>query len=170
MARDDIHDRDRPSATARRVDPSAPAGALVHTKDLDHFKLPDGRPDPRGWDVKSADGRKLGKVEDLLVDTDSNQVRYLEIAVDDEVVKAGGRDYALVPIGTARLDDDADDVIVNLSAQDLRDVPLYDRKQVSRDYERSLYGFVNDRSTAAGRSTATTGTARADTHMPVDTA
>ena len=31
-------------------------GALVHSKDLKHFELPKGEPDPRGWDVRTADG------------------------------------------------------------------------------------------------------------------
>jgi sporulation protein YlmC with PRC-barrel domain len=167
---DDISDADRPAETTRRVDPSSPGGALVHTKDLDRFSLPDGRPDPRGWDVKSADGTRLGKVEDLLVDSESQQVRYIEIAVHDDVVKAGGRDYALVPIGAARLDDDGDDVIVNLTTQDLCDVPVYDRQRMSRDYEQSLHGFVAGRSTMSGRSTAMPDASRADTHMPTDTA
>jgi photosynthetic reaction center H subunit len=144
----DIRDSDRPLNTARRVDPSVPEGALVHARDLDKFRLPDGRPDPRGWSVRSADGKKLGKVEDLLVDTASNQVRYLEIDVDDDVRKAGGRDFALVPIGAARLDDDRDDVVVNLTPQDLCDVPAYDRQRPSRDYERSLRGFLDERPNA----------------------
>ena len=139
----------------RDIDASA-TGALVHAKDLKDFKLPEGRPDPRGWDVLLADGTKVGKVEDLLVDTSSRQVRYLEFDVADAVVKAGGREYALVPIGAARLDDDRDDVIVNLSLADLRDVPLYDRRELSRDYEQRLHEFLDERPHAARRDAETT--------------
>jgi photosynthetic reaction center H subunit len=149
MADDKIRDRDRPLATGRDVDPSTATagGALVHSHDLDHFDIPDGRPDPRGWDVRSGDGTKLGKVEDLIVDSETRQIRYLEIAVDDDVRKAGGRDFTLVPIGAARLDDDRDDVIVNLSATDLRDVPVFELDRSTRDDERKLHGYVAERAT-----------------------
>jgi sporulation protein YlmC with PRC-barrel domain len=118
---------------------------LVHSHDLDHFKIPDGDPDPRGWDVRTADGRDLGKVSDLLVDTETGRVRYLELAVDKDAVKAGAREYYLIPIGEARLDDARDDVVVNLSAADLADVPVYERGRVSRTYEQSLRTYVRDR-------------------------
>ena len=123
--------------------PNTSGGALVHTRDLKDFKLPEGQPDIRGWDVRTADGTKLGKIADLLVDTGASRVRYLEVAVDKDVAKGTGRDYALLPVGTARLDDEHDDVIVNLSSTDLASAPAYDRQRFSRDYETSLRGFLN---------------------------
>src|SRR5688500_13945056 len=97
---------------------AASTGTLVHTKDLDKFDLPKDQPDPRGWDVRSADGTKIGKVEDLLFDTGERRIRYVEVALDRDVAKATARDYALVPIGQARLNEDDDDVIVDLSSTD----------------------------------------------------
>jgi photosynthetic reaction center H subunit len=126
--------------------PNTSGGALVHTKDIKDFKVPEGQPDIRGWDVRTADGTKLGKVADLLVDTGASRVRYLEIAVDKDVAKGTGRDYALIPVGTARLDDEHDDVIVNFSSTDLAGAPAYDRNRFSRDYETSLRSFVRTRS------------------------
>ncbi|HEX6048270.1 MAG TPA: PRC-barrel domain-containing protein [Gemmatimonadaceae bacterium] len=135
------HDRDhvpnRTDATAR--------GTLVHTRDLDDFELPNDGPDPRGWDVRSADGTKLGKVEDLLFDTGERRVRYVEVALDRDFAKDAGRDYALVPIGQARLNDDSDDVIVDLSGTDLAAAPRYDRERFSRDYETSLQSWLRER-------------------------
>jgi len=118
---------------------------LVHTKDLSSFKIPKGDPDPRGWDVRSSDGQTLGKVNDLLVDRVSGRVRYLEVSVDKDVVKAGGREWALVPVGAARLDDDRDDVIVDLAAADLPGIPAYQRGALTRDYEQSLRSYVRER-------------------------
>ena len=69
------------SSRATRTD-AAGGGTLVHTKDLDKFDLPKDQPDPRGWDVRSADGTKIGKVEDLLFDTGERRIRYIEIALD----------------------------------------------------------------------------------------
>ena len=50
------------------------AGRLIRLKDLRHFKLVDGEPDIRGWNVYTATGRELGDVEDLLVDTELEEV------------------------------------------------------------------------------------------------
>ena len=133
-------DRDRPTA---RTDASG--GTLVHTKDLDKFELPKDEPDPRGWEVRSADGTKIGKVEDLLFDTSERRIRYVEVALDKDIAKSAARDYALVPIGQARLDDADDDVIVDLSSTDLASVPRYDRTHLSRDYESSLKSWVRER-------------------------
>jgi len=124
---------------------AASTGALLHSHDVEHFKIPDGDPDPRGWDVRTADGQTLGKVEELMVDTTTGRVRYLEVKVDKDVVKAGGREWALVPVGAARLDDDRDDVVVNLSLADIAGIPAYERGPVSRDYEQSLRSYVRER-------------------------
>ena len=134
-------DRDRLST---RTDASG-GGTLVHTKDLDKFELAKGEPDPRGWDVRAADGTKIGKVEDLLFDTAERRIRYVEVALDKDIAKSAARDYALVPIGQARLDDADDDVIVDLSSTDLASVPRYDRTHLSRDYESSLKSWVRER-------------------------
>ena len=137
---------------------AASGGTLVHTKDLGDFEFPKDRPDPRGWDVRSADGTKVGKVEDLLFDTGERRVRYIEVALDRGVAKDTARDYALVPIGQARLDDENDDVIVDLASTDLVAAPAYDRKQLSRDYENSLRSWLRERKSdvkAAVRGDAT---------------
>jgi len=136
MAHDD-HIRARTDSTS--------GGTLVHTKDLDHFEIPKGEPDPRGWDVRSTDGTKIGKVADLLFDTGERRIRYVEVALDRDIAKDTTRDYALVPIGQARLDDDKDDVIVELSRTDLAAAPAYDRTRLSRDYETSLQSWVRER-------------------------
>jgi photosynthetic reaction center H subunit len=136
-------DNDRDRVVSRS---GASSGAtLVHTRDLDKFELPKDQPDPRGWDVRSSDGTKLGKVEDLLFDTGERRVRYVEVALDKDVAKGSGRDYALVPIGQARLDDNKDDVIVELSSADLAGAPRYDRTNLSRDYETSLRSWARER-------------------------
>ena len=37
--------------------------------ELDDFKVADGDPDIRGWDVTTQDGRRVGEVDELLVVT-----------------------------------------------------------------------------------------------------
>ncbi len=140
------HDRDR----LVRNDDTASSGQLVHTRDLDKFEFPKDSPDPRGWDVRSADGTKVGKVEDLIVDTAERRVRYIEVALDRSLAKDTDRDYALVPIGQARLDDNGDNVVVDMASTDLAGAPRYDRKALSRDYETSLRSWLGQRRTNAG--------------------
>ena len=71
------------------------AGQLVHLDDLDDFKIADGEPDIRGWDVRGADGTKVGTVEDLLIDTAAMKVRYIEVKLEQDVAKDVGRSASL---------------------------------------------------------------------------
>ncbi len=71
------------------------AGQLVHLDDLDDFKIAEGEPDIRGWDVRGTDGNKLGEVADLLVDTAAMKVRYIEVKLDKDVANDVGRSHDL---------------------------------------------------------------------------
>ena len=85
---------------------TASAGQLVHLDDLDDFKIADGEPDIRGWDVRGADGTKVGTVEDLLIDTASMKVRYIEVKLERDVATDVGRSASLsgreIPTATMR--------------------------------------------------------------------
>ena len=142
-------DRDRVS-----IRPDADTGGtLVHTKDLDDFKMPKDQPDPRGWDVRATDGAKVGKVEDLILDTSEQRIRYLEVALEKDFAKDATRDYALIPFSQARLDDDQDHVVVDLSSTNLayddeRHVAHGGRAQ-SGAADRATRGGIADRLTDA---------------------
>ncbi len=150
------------------------AGQLVHLDDLHDFKIAEGEPDIRGWDVRGTDGNKLGEVADLLVDTAAMKVRYIEVKLDKDVANDVGRShdlldhhitdatmradatleakdeyrthaadagrFVLIPIGVARLDDDADDVILDAHASKLVGIPAYSRERndLTRDYEHEV--------------------------------
>ncbi|HEY0778990.1 MAG TPA: PRC-barrel domain-containing protein, partial [Gemmatirosa sp.] len=64
------------------------ASHLGRLNDLDEYKVADGYPDIRGWDVRTSDGSAVGKVGDLIVDTAALRVRYLDVEVDRSVAKA----------------------------------------------------------------------------------
>jgi sporulation protein YlmC with PRC-barrel domain len=133
---------------------------VVPMDDLDDFRVAGDTPDPRGWEVVASDGRRIGEVDDLLVDTGAMKVRYLDVDVDDEVSAEPDR-HVLVPIGYARLDRDHDRVIVDqLSSADLRAIPAYRHGPITRDFETS----VRD-SYRRGRPSSAAGAAamRADT-------
>lgn len=102
-------------------------GPLRHLSDLDDYDVVDGEPDIRGWDVRSADGLRVGEVKDLVVDCGSLAVRYMEVELDGDrlAIESGRR--ALLPLGTARLNDDEDVVVLRATAAEIGGVHPYVR-------------------------------------------
>ena len=112
---------------------------LYRLKDLDDYKVASDDPDVRGWDVVSGDNEKIGKVDELIVDTKRMKVRYLVVDVKDEVELEGKDKHMLVPVGTARLHEKNNDVIVsNITRESVRNYPVYPGDNISREYENSI--------------------------------
>lgn len=132
--RDD--DTERPQSASGNERDVTPR--LVHLEDMSDLQVADGDPDIRGWDVRTADGEKIGTVKDLVVDTGLMKVRYFEAQIDKDALNAGDDRHVLIPIGSARLDDEEDDVYLSSSIVDPRTLPAYDRKSLTREYEVSL--------------------------------
>jgi uncharacterized protein (TIGR02271 family) len=108
-----------------------PMDRVVPLNSLPSYKVADGEPDIRGWDVMSADGRRIGRVDDLLVDTGANKVRYVDVE--------GDRGHMCVPIGLARLERDSRQVMVDrMQADQFSALPTHERGNVTRDYEMQL--------------------------------
>jgi uncharacterized protein (TIGR02271 family) len=113
-------------------------GGLVPLDKADDYKIADGNPDPRGWDVVS-NGKKVGEVDKLIADLNALKVRYLDVELDDDF--AGTKDrHVLIPIGAARLDDDNDNVLLQGMTRDvLIGLPAFAANTpITRDYENSL--------------------------------
>jgi len=113
-------------------------GGLVPLDKADDYKVADGNPDPRGWDV-IANGTKVGEVDRLIADLGALKVRYLDVELDDDF--AGTKDrHVLIPIGAARLDDDHDNVLLQGMTRDaLIGLPAFSANTpITRDYENSL--------------------------------
>lgn len=127
-------------------------GELAHLSDLDGFEVAGGEPDIRGWKVKSSDDRVLGKVDDLLVDTDARMVRYLELKLNRRVKRDDDRRHLLIPIGSARLDDEHDEVLLSRPRAEVIGGPRYDHDRRGDDYERALLGGSGTATGAAPRA------------------
>lgn len=125
---------------------------VVPLGQLDDYKVADGDPDVRGWEVLSSDGRKIGEVDELLVDTNAMKVRYLDVDVDDGMIAGGMDRHVLIPIGYARLEQERDCVMVDgLASADLQALPAYDQGPLTRDFESSVRDSFSSRgATAAG--------------------
>ena len=112
---------------------------LVRLEELKGFQVAEGDPDIRGWEVRTPDDRKIGKVEELIVDPVERRVRYMEVKVDRKALGFDDDRHILIPIGTARLKEDGHDVLIErLPAQGLAGVPAYSKGPITREYETAL--------------------------------
>lgn len=115
------------------------SGSLARLKELDDYKVADGSEDIRGWDVRTRDGRKIGKVDELIIDTSALKARYIEVKVDKDVSGTDDDRWALVPIGTAQLNEREDDVIIDqLPTSRFLSKEERGREPLSREVELSL--------------------------------
>jgi PRC-barrel domain len=182
MRNDDVHPA--PAGTATMAAPQ-----VAPLKELKDYKVAKDDPDVRGWEVITRDSRRIGKVNDLLVDTAAMRVRYLDVELDRDLVaavanapavpgmadvigaharpgmagagpvvdprddRATAEHHVLVPIGTARLDEDHDRLYLDaLDSHDVSVLPAYDHKAFSREYETGLRRrFDRDYTPAADR-------------------
>lgn len=106
------HDKTTTSGRAATNPGSGATAHLCRLHDLHDYKIAHGEPHVRGWHVKTADGQKVGKVDDLIVDTDAMQVRYLDVELDRKSLKLNEDRHVLLPIRDARLDEYEDEVLL----------------------------------------------------------
>jgi uncharacterized protein (TIGR02271 family) len=105
-------------------------------------------PDVRGWPVVAADGRKLGKVDQLLAEGDQMRLRYLDVDLDHGFFQADR--HVLIPIDNTRLDArDRQVVVEGLDSGTLDDLPPYNG-EFTDEYESSLTRFFGRGKSAAG--------------------
>lgn len=57
--------------------------ALAGLLDLEGFHVAEGSIDARGWPLYDARGDLVGTVEDLIVDTEAMEARYMQVALQD---------------------------------------------------------------------------------------
>ncbi|MBW3631043.1 MAG: PRC-barrel domain-containing protein [Gemmatimonadetes bacterium] len=87
---------------------------VVPLDELRDYEVARGEPDVRGWDVIAGDGTRIGEVDELLVDTAAKKVRFLDVTVDEELVHDPDvTQRVIIPIGSARLQEDEDQVFVD---------------------------------------------------------
>ncbi|MBW8331517.1 MAG: PRC-barrel domain-containing protein [Prolixibacteraceae bacterium] len=103
---------------------------LFNLDELSGYKVADDYSDVRGWDVKDANDRTIGKVDHLLVNKTAERVVYLDVEVDEALIENGhntyetrvsdgvhqflnkdGENHLIIPIGMADIDDENKEVI-----------------------------------------------------------
>lgn len=86
---------------------------LSNLNDLRDYEVADGEPDPRGWDLFAGDGVKVGRIQDLLVDTGQMRVRAIECRIDEQSLNLPHGDSRLfIPIRSVSLDESAERAVV----------------------------------------------------------
>ncbi|HEU4630534.1 MAG TPA: PRC-barrel domain-containing protein [Gemmatimonadaceae bacterium] len=122
---------------------------LVPLKELGKFKVADGDPDIRGWAAYTSTGREIGRVDELLVDTDTNEVVMLDIDLRRE------DRHTLAPLRAAWVDHAAHRVVVDVREVSAGDeLPSLSRRaamtdeelrRFDEDYERAYGQYHDDR-------------------------
>lgn len=67
---------------------------LSYLSELSDYKVDDHHADVTGWEVKDAALRRVGKVQNLLVDIRTERVVYLDVEVDSSIIDAEHDPYA----------------------------------------------------------------------------
>jgi sporulation protein YlmC with PRC-barrel domain len=114
-------------------------GMLAHLKELKNFMIADASSDIRGWRVTRRDGRRVGTVDDLVVETTELEVRYLEVLLDHDVIGSADDRWVLVPARAARIHDMHEGVVIDwLPVAGLAGAPRTTRRTPSADQERAI--------------------------------
>ena len=100
---------------------------LIPMRELGKFKVADGEPDIRGWTAFTSAGREIGRVDELLVDTDTNEVVMLDIDLrrDDR--------HTLAPLRAAWVDHATRRVVIGAEELSDADLPTLGRQTAPTD-------------------------------------
>lgn len=132
---------------------------LYYLHELSDYKIASGDPDVRGWDVKDADNRVIGKVDNLLVNRRKNRVVYLDVEVDQtiidanhdpygkpaneevhEFINAEGENHIIIPVGLVGINEDQNFVFTEtINHQTFAETKRFTKgKAVDREYETAV--------------------------------
>ena len=99
------------------------------------YEIADGQPDIKGWDVKNDSGEVIGDVEELLINPQTQKVRYMVVDTDANDLRLEARKI-LIPIGVAELHEDDDYVVIpQITAAHIEQLPNYERGALSAEHE-----------------------------------
>jgi photosynthetic reaction center H subunit len=109
---------------------------------LDDYEVADGYPEIRGWQVRDAADRPIGRVHDLLVDVGELRVRYLDVELGSKFARTEADRRVLIPVESADLDGTGDQVLLpGIDVGQVRGLVPHARRGVAPDSE----SIVGDR-------------------------
>jgi sporulation protein YlmC with PRC-barrel domain len=93
--------------------------------------------------VTLPDGRRVGRVDDVVIDTSTMRAKYLEVKVDHDVLLSDEDRWVLVPIEDVRIEAEAPRVIVQqLPVTTPADVPRHDHRQPTIEEQRAILAYL----------------------------
>ena len=129
---------------------------LYYLHELSDYKVASQDSDVRGWDIKDADNRVIGKVDNLLVNKRKDKVVYLDVEVDKTIIDANhdpygrpnsaqvhefinseGENHIIIPIGLVRLNEEQKYVYAEtINHQTFAETKRFEKgRAVDREYE-----------------------------------
>jgi len=125
----------QPSSAIRKRNITGEETRLRRLSDLKDLEIAHEQPDVRGWDVVDAAGKKVARVEDLIVEPATAKIRYLELSTG-----LIGTRHFLLPVGAAELDIAEDTVrLAGIDSNSIRRIPTYRGGPLTRDYELAVH-------------------------------
>lgn len=141
---------------------------LYYLDDLSGYKVASDDSDVRGWKVKDAHNRTIGKVDRLLANKKTKKVVYLDVEVDESLIEGShevydkpanegahefinkeGEDHLIIPVGLVKLDEENNKVI-----SDVVDYSTFSKAKrisknatVDRNYEVTVLGHYSPQTT-----------------------
>lgn len=133
---------------------------IYYLHELSDYKVASDYPDVRGWAVKDADNKTVGKVDNLLVNKKTERVVYLDVEVDESMlekdsktlsasanegvhgfINKDGEDHLIIPIGLADLNEDEKLVLCNsLTHQTFKQTKRIRKgSKIEKDFEVMIY-------------------------------
>jgi hypothetical protein len=107
---------------------------IASLSELDDYEVADGYPEVRGWNVRDAADRSIGRVHDLLVDVGALRVRYLDVELDPKFVVPDADRRVLIPVESVDLDGTGDQVLLpGIQAADVRGLVPHARRGVAKE-------------------------------------
>ena len=149
---------------------------LYYLNELSDYKITSNDHDVRGWEVKDADNRVIGKVDNLLVNKEIEKVVYLDVEVDSTIIEANhepygkptnadvrefinkdGENHIIIPVGLVNLNTDQNFVYTDtINHQTFAETKRFARgNDIQRDYEVVVldsYGRNRDKSNESAYS------------------
>lgn len=137
---------------------------LYNLDELTDYKVASGYHNVKGWPVKDRDNRVIGKVDDLLVNLESERVVYLDVEVDKTIIDArydpyrrpgnpnvrefvnkDGENHIIIPIGLVDINDEHHYVYTDtVDHQTFAETPRYKNgSYIDREYEVAVLDSYN---------------------------
>ena len=118
-------------------------GLLTHLSDIDDdYMIADPVPDFREWQAELADGRRIGKVDDIVVDTSVMNAKYIELELDHSSSFADDDHWLLVPAELIHVDDAALRIVVDqLSSGGLSNAPRHSGRIPNAEQRRAIDAY-----------------------------